>query len=239
VAGYLTQARTLVGSSAMAAGRPPSSGGVRLYGRTTNSPPRSGSICPRLSARTAWCGFELLARPPSEAMKRLEHTFESTGSDRNSVLAAVGLDPAPFLYDQHWALLSVAFVNAWAIVPFNTLVFRAAVLNIPGELFEAAQLDGATRWQEIKHVILPTLRPTTVVLAVLTIVYGFRSFDFIYVMTQGGPGSATETLPFASYKQAFVGYDFGQGSATAIVAVLLVLVLAVIYSRSVLKEEQQ
>jgi multiple sugar transport system permease protein len=157
----------------------------------------------------------------------------------NSVLAAVGLDPAPFLYDQHWALLSVAFVNAWAIVPFNTLVFRAAVLNIPGELFEAAQLDGATRWQEIKHVILPTLRPTTVVLAVLTIVYGFRSFDFIYVMTQGGPGSATETLPFASYKQAFVGYDFGQGSATAIVAVLLVLVLAVIYSRSVLKEEQQ
>jgi multiple sugar transport system permease protein len=155
----------------------------------------------------------------------------------NTVLHGIGLPSAPFLYDQHWALLSVAFVNSWAVIPFNTLVFRAGILNIPDELFEAAQLDGASAWQQVRNVILPTLRPTTIVLAVLTIVYAFRSFDFIYVMTQGGPGTATETLPFLSYQQAFVQYNFGQGSATAILAVVLVLVLAVIYARSVLKEE--
>ncbi|MFF9563888.1 carbohydrate ABC transporter permease [Leifsonia sp. NPDC014704] len=157
----------------------------------------------------------------------------------NSVLHLVGLSPMGFLYDQNIALLSVALVNCWAVVPFNTLVFRAGILNIPGEQFEAAQLDGASPWQEVRHVILPALRPTTIVLAVLTIVYAFRSFDFIYVMTQGGPGTSTQTLPYLSYLQAFVQYNFGQGSATALLAVVLVIVLAVVYSRTVLKEESE
>lgn len=155
----------------------------------------------------------------------------------NTAAHALGLPAIPFLYDQHIALVSVAFVNAWAVIPFNTLVFRASILNIPVELFEAAQLDGARPWQQIRFVIFPALRPTTIVLLVLTIVYAFRSFDFVYVMTQGGPGNATQTLPYLSYLQAFVQFDFGRGSATAIVAVLLVIVLAVVYARTVVKEE--
>jgi multiple sugar transport system permease protein len=84
---------------------------------------------------------------------------------------------------------------------------------------------------------MPAVRPTTLVLTVLTVVYGFRSFDFIYVMTYGGPGTVTTTLPFLSYLQAFVQFDFGVGSATAILTVALVIILAVIYARSVRKEE--
>jgi multiple sugar transport system permease protein len=155
----------------------------------------------------------------------------------NTLLHAVGLGPVGYLYDQHLALLSVAFVNSWAVIPFNALVFRAAILNIPAEMFEAAQLDGAKAWQEIRYVMMPAVRPTTLVLTVLTVVYGFRSFDFIYVMTYGGPGTVTTTLPFLSYLQAFVQFDFGVGSATAILTVALVIVLAVIYARSVRKEE--
>jgi multiple sugar transport system permease protein len=157
----------------------------------------------------------------------------------NAVLQGVGLThtAVPFLYDQHFALMSVAIVNSWAVIPFNALVFRAAILGIPGETFEAARIDGANRWQEIRHMILPAVRPTTLVLTVLTIVYAFRSFDFIYVMTYGGPGTATNTLPFLSYLQAFVRYDFGLGAATAVISVLLVLVLAFIYARSVRREE--
>jgi len=155
----------------------------------------------------------------------------------NSVGETLGLAPFPFLYDERFALMSVAIVNAWAVIPFNTLVFRASILNIPDELFEAAQLDGARPAQEFWHIIVPSLRPTTIVLAVLTIVYAFRSFDFVYVMTKGGPGTATQTLPYLSYQQAFVGYDFSAGAATAVLAVLLVLVLAGVYARSVLKEE--
>lgn len=157
----------------------------------------------------------------------------------NTVARAVGLtDTAlPFLYDQYWALGAVAFVNSWAVIPFNALVFRAALLNIEPEVFEAAALDGASRWQEVRHIMVPSVRPTMLVLLVLTIVYGFRSFDFIYVMTYGGPGTATNTLPFLGYLQAFSRFDFGLGASTSVVAVLVVLVLAVLYARSIHREE--
>ncbi len=157
----------------------------------------------------------------------------------NTVLLGTGLrdTPAPFLYDQRWALLSVAFVNAFAVIPFNALVYRAALLTIDPEVFEAAQLDGATKSQQVRHIMVPSVRPTTLVLLILTLVYGLRSFDFIYVMTYGGPGTATNTLPFLGYLQAFVRYDYGLGAATSVVAVAGVLVLAVLYARSIRKEE--
>jgi multiple sugar transport system permease protein len=157
----------------------------------------------------------------------------------NIVARAVGLtdDALPFLFDQYWALASVAFVNAWAVIPFNALVFRAALLNINPEVFEAAALDGANRWKEVRYIMVPSVRPTMLVLLVLTIVYGFRSFDFIYVMTYGGPGTATNTLPFLGYLQAFSRFNFGLGASTSLVAVLVVLVLAVLYARSIHREE--
>ncbi|HSO69893.1 MAG TPA: sugar ABC transporter permease [Arachnia sp.] len=159
----------------------------------------------------------------------------------NSIALGLGLtDTAfPFLYDQTWALMSVAFVCSWAVIPFNVLVFRAALMQIDTEQFEAAALDGANRWQEVRHVMLPAVRPTTLVLLILTVVYGFRSFDYIYVMTYGGPGTATNTLPFLGFLQAFQRYDYGLGAATSVIAVALVLVLAAVYARSILKEEKE
>lgn len=154
------------------------------------------------------------------------------------LLTPLRAEPIPFLYDATWALISVSLVTTWAVIPFNALVFRASLLGISPEIFEAAALDGANRWQEIRHVMLPAAKPTALVLLVLTIVYGFRSFDFIYVMTYGGPGTATNTLPFLGYLQAFSRYDFGLGASTSVIAVLLVIVLAALYSRSILKEER-
>src|SRR5690625_54145 len=145
----------------------------------------------------------------------------------------------PFLYDPEWALWAVAFVNAWAVIPFNALVFRAALVNIPPDVFEAAALDGATKWQEIRHIMIPAARPTALVLLVLTIVFAFRSFDYIYVMTFGGPGTATTTLPFLGYLQAFARYDFGLGSATSVITVAFVIVLALVYARSIRREENE
>ncbi len=159
----------------------------------------------------------------------------------NMIVLELGLrdSPMPFLYSQYWALMSVAFVNSFAVIPFNALVFRAALMNIPPETFEAAALDGVNKWQEVRHVMLPSVRPTTLVLLVLTLVYGFRSFDFIYVMTYGGPGTATNTLPFLGYLQAFARYDFGLGAATSVVTVLGVLILAAVYARSIRREEAE
>lgn len=158
----------------------------------------------------------------------------------NSVLMdwQVLSDPFPFLYDVRFALISVALVNVWAVVPFNTLVFRAAMLGIPLEQLEAARLDGARPVQEILHVVLPGVKATGVILAVLTIVYSFRSFDYIYVMTFGGPGVATTTLPFLGYLKAFALLDFGGGAAAAFLVAIVVLVLAFLYASSVRKEER-
>ncbi len=205
-----------------------------------------GGLAAAIALRTAgrWSGFLLAlmvfvwALPPVVNGSVWKFLLGDAGLI-NSIITGIGLSPTavPFLYDERFALLSVAIVNSWAVVPFNALVFRAAILGIPGETFEAARIDGANRWQEIWHMIVPAVRPTTLVLAVLTIVYAFRSFDFIFVMTYGGPGVATNTLPFLSYLQAFVRFDFGMGAATAVISVLLVLVLAVIYARSVRSEE--
>ena len=156
----------------------------------------------------------------------------------NVVIRSMGLDAVPFLYSSSLALVSVAMVNSWAIIPFNALVFRAAILGVPEEVFEASQLDGASKWQQIRYVLVPSVKPAMLVLIVLTIVYAFRSFDFIYVMTFGGPGTATNTLPFLGYLQAFIRFDFGLGASTAVIALLLVIVLAVVYARSVRKEER-
>lgn len=157
----------------------------------------------------------------------------------NELARALGLTDSalPFLYNSAWALGSVSFVNSWAVIPFNALVFRAAVLNISPDIFEAARVDGATRWQEIRHIILPSVRPTSLVLLVLTVVYAFRSFDFIYVMTFGGPGDATTTLPFLAYLQAFERFNFGLGASTAIVALVIVFGMAVVYAASIRREE--
>ncbi|MFT3888512.1 MAG: sugar ABC transporter permease [Arachnia sp.] len=155
----------------------------------------------------------------------------------NIVVRALGGSTIPFLYDERLALFSIAFVNSWAIIPFNALVFRAAILGIDAEVFEAAQLDGAKPSQELRYLLLPMLKPTALVLFVLTVVNAFRSFDFIYVMTRGGPGTSTQTLPYLSFQQAFVGYDFSAGAATSVLSLVMVLVLAIVYARAVLKEE--
>ena len=157
----------------------------------------------------------------------------------NMVLGSFGLSKIPFLYDPKLAIYSVAAVNTWAVIPFATLVFRAALLGVQPEVLEAARIDGARPFQEVVHVIVPQVRPTIYVLGILTVVYAFRSFDFIYVMTAGGPGTATNTLAFLGYSLAFVQYNYGMGAAVSIVSVLLVIGLAFLYSRSVFREEKE
>lgn len=206
-----------------------------------------GGVAAAISMRTkGWWSAALLAvmmfvwaLPPVVNGSVWKFLYASDGL-LNQVAQGTGLadGTVPFLFDQYWAVGSVAFVNAWAVIPFNTLVYRAALLQIDREQFEAAAIDGATRWQEVRHIMLPQVRATSLVLLILTVVYGFRSFDYIYVMTYGGPGTATNTVPFLGYLQAFIRYDYGLGAATSVLAVVLVLVLAVVYARSVWREEK-
>jgi multiple sugar transport system permease protein len=156
----------------------------------------------------------------------------------DDLLKIVHVAPIYWLVDGLLPLMSVALVNAWVAIPFATLVYRAALLDVPPEILAAANVDGARPRQTLQYVILPLLRPTTLVLALVSLVYAFKSFDFIYIMTFGGPGTASTTLPFLSYRLAFELYKYSQGAAVALITVGIVVVLAVLYLRQVRQEER-
>lgn len=159
----------------------------------------------------------------------------------NSVLLALHIvGKAPFwLVQSNLVLVSVALVNSWAVIPFGALVYRASLMDIPEELMDAAAVDGASPFQRFFFVKLPLLIPITLILTVLTVVYAFRSFDFIYVMTYGGPGTASTTMPFLSYRLSFLNYKYGVGAAVAVLTVLIVFVLAFLYVRATRRTEEK
>jgi multiple sugar transport system permease protein len=136
--------------------------------------------------------------------------------------------PVPWLVNGDLALVTLSLVSAWMVLPFSTLVLRAAMRDVPRDQLEAAALDGAGAASRFRNVVLPHIRPTVSVLAVLLMVNGFRTFDLTYVMTSGGPGTATATLPFLAYRQAFEGFQYGLGAATAVLSLGIVVVLAVL-----------
>ncbi|HEY9290585.1 MAG TPA: sugar ABC transporter permease [Microlunatus sp.] len=155
----------------------------------------------------------------------------------NAVLGVVGIPAVSWLSSPTLALWSVTAVIAWAALPFSALILRGGLLAVPQEVIEAAAIDGAGYWKTQLTVVIPLLRPTMWILAILTVLYAFKSFDFFYVMTQGGPGTTTNTLPVLSYYTAFSNFDMSTGATVAVVSMVIVAVLSVPYVRGVHREE--
>lgn len=154
----------------------------------------------------------------------------------NELLRLVGLPAVSWLSSPTLALWSVAAIIAWANLPFSALILRGGLLAIPSDVLEAAAIDGAGYWRTQWAIVVPLLRPTFGILAILTVLYAFKSFDFFYVTTQGGPGTSTQTLPVLSYTTAFRDFDMSTGATIAVVAMLFVAIFAVPYVRSVRAE---
>lgn len=157
----------------------------------------------------------------------------------NSALGLVGLQPVNWLSSPTLALWTVAGVVAWAALPFSALIQRGGLLAISPDVIEAAAIDGAGYWKTQFLIVLPLLRPTLWILGILTVLYAFKSFDFFYVLTQGGPGTATNTLPVLSYYTAFSNYDMSIGATIAVISMLLVALLAIPYVRSIRQEVEE
>lgn len=205
-----------------------------------------GTIAALALQRASWLtnltlGFMIFvwALPPVVAGNLWKFLLSDTGVV-NSALMSMGFIQAPILWlvDGRLALLSVVLISGWLVLPFGALVVRSALLDVPQDLLEAASLDGAGGARRFLYVTIPHIRPTLWVLAVLLVVNAFRSFDVIYVLTGGGPGTATYTLPFLAYQQAFQTFQYGIGSATAVLSLLIVLVLALAYGWVQRKDEQ-
>jgi ABC-type sugar transport system permease subunit len=156
----------------------------------------------------------------------------------NAFLTDAGAEPIGFLLDGYLPLITVALVNSWMSIPFSTIIFRAAILDVPRELHEQAAIDGASLTQKMRMIMLPMLRPTFLVLGILLFLYAFKSFDFVFAMTAGGPGVASTTLPFLSWKLAFINFEYGEAAAVAVVSMVLIAGAAIPYVRALRQEER-
>jgi raffinose/stachyose/melibiose transport system permease protein len=138
-----------------------------------------------------------------------------------------GFDRA-FLGDPTTVLPTIAFVDNWHFWGFLMLLFLASMQNIPADLYEAARLDGANRWQEFRDITIPGIRPTLVFMILMTSIWSFLTFDYIWVLTQGGPAGASEVLSVLVFKHAFTQLEAGYASTIGLSMSLLAgLVIAI------------
>jgi len=145
----------------------------------------------------------------------------------NHLLEAIGLTAIPWLGSTTWAMPVLILLSVWKQLGFNLVVFLAGLQTIPLSRYEAAELDGATAWQQFWHITLPGLQPTLVFAIVTTAIFTLRSFEQPYVMTGGGPLNSTNLLVYYIYTQAFSQFDFGYAAAAAMV--LLTVAIALVY----------
>jgi multiple sugar transport system permease protein len=158
----------------------------------------------------------------------------------NGALVRLGLvdDPILFLTTPWLAMTVIGFVNAWAGIPFVAIIMTAALKDVSEELYEAGKVDGASPSQRFRHITLPSVGPTIAILSALLIIYSFKAFDYIFVLTQGGPGTSTATVPFLAYLVSFTQFDFGVGSAIGTIAMLFAIACASPYIVSTWKERR-
>ena len=156
----------------------------------------------------------------------------------NDLLLRVGMlnSAIPWLADPATALYSIIAALVWQGFPFFAIMILAGLQTIPANLYEAASIDGATTWQQFVEITLPGLKSVLVTAVMLRIIWVANSMDVIYVMTGGGPGYATHTLPLYAFKRTYSSMDFGYGSALAVTFALLLLGFIVLYLRRMGRE---
>lgn len=137
--------------------------------------------------------------------------------------------PINFLGDSRYALATVIFVNIWRSFPYYTISFLSAMQSIPGDLAEAAAIDGAGIFRRFFSVTLPQLRSVSLVIVFIHVIWTAVNFDFIWVMTEGGPNYATETLPIMIYRYSMKKFDVGAASALSTMMFTVMVVLFIFY----------
>lgn len=135
------------------------------------------------------------------------------------------------------ALFSVSIVTIWKFTPISAVVLLAGLQTIPPELYESGRIDGANLFQLFRHVTLPGIKPVSAILFNLLVLWGFRRFEIIFIMTGGGPAGATETLIINTYQEAFRFFDMGRASAIGTFTLLIAMTFSVIYLKMLFRED--
>ncbi|WP_294267283.1 carbohydrate ABC transporter permease [uncultured Sphingomonas sp.] len=149
----------------------------------------------------------------------------------NSALGALGIGPVDWLGDPRASIPAILLFVTWKIFGYNMIVFTAALSAVPGELMEAARLDGASRWGRFQHVTLPAIGPTLLLAAVMSVAGFLQLFAEPYVMTMGGPAQSTVTVLYFMFDEGFRWWNLGQASATALILFVLILGVTAVQAR--------
>jgi len=147
----------------------------------------------------------------------------------NHVIESLGGAPVDWLGNASLALWTMAAIDIWQQVSFVILILAAGLASLPKDPYEAAEVDGATAWQQFWNITLPMLRPVAMITVVIQLINEFRTYDLPYVLTRGGPGNSTEVLSFFAYRRAFLGLSLNEGAAASFMLLLIVLALTVVF----------
>ncbi|NTG51381.1 sugar ABC transporter permease [Agrobacterium rhizogenes] len=144
----------------------------------------------------------------------------------NYLLSFVGIGPQEWIYNQVSVIPSLVLVETWQWTPLVMLIVLGGLAAVPREPYESAEIDGANVWQKFRYLTLPMIAPFLMIAVIIRSIDAVKSFDIIYAMTQGGPGTASETINIYLYNTAFSYYDIGYGSAMAVVFFILIVALS-------------
>ena len=146
----------------------------------------------------------------------------------NYLLSLVGIPPQAWIFEQGTVIPSLVLVETWQWTPLIMLIVLGGLASMPREPFEGAEIDGANAWQKFRYITLPMILPFMMIAVIIRSIDALKSFDIIYAMTQGGPGTASETINLYLYNVAFSYYDIGYGSAIAVVFFIIIIMMSLV-----------
>lgn len=146
----------------------------------------------------------------------------------NQILGVIGISGPQWLTNTSLVMISIAILSVWWQVGFNMVIFLAGLQGISKSYYEAADIDGATKFQKFKYITLPMLSPTTFFVTIMAVISSFQVFDQAFVMTSGGPAKASYTVVYHIYESAFVKFQMGEASAVAIILFVIIMIFTLI-----------
>jgi multiple sugar transport system permease protein len=175
------------------------------------------------------------ATPPVVAIVVWRWILDPRVGAANQSLMALGLidHPIPFLADANWVWPSIILIITWNTLPLVTLTFLASLQSLPDELVEAAEIDGASRWQVLRFIYLPHLKPAIVVMAMMSTFWTFNNFIYVWLTTGAGPGTYTNVMATEIYIKGFIDGRLGYSAATGIVMATIMTIFGLAYLRYV------
>jgi len=158
----------------------------------------------------------------------------------NYVLQKINIisSPIPFLGSVDYAMITAILVNTWRWFPFYAIMILAALQTVPMQLYEAAKIDGASSFQQYCHITLPLISPVLVVVVLICSLWAVNVFDMLWLLTMGGPGNITQTLPIFIYQKGFQEYRLSQAATAAVIFFIFLLIYGMMYLRTLSPEEK-